>query len=190
VGKEFSNINLIFFIYCLIKGYPIKIPLLVFFITTLISGILFAQEQSKNYSYMDTTTESIVKRFDVFCGIGITPLKLNLGVGYFVTDNKEINIQYGSMFIPNELDIDVISIGMKFYEHKSTTVYSILIGATIQKNPSSLNGWFYEGTVGYLLETNIGFYFLPSIKLGQIFRKEESAQLIAGIDLSLGWYIK
>lgn len=142
-------------------------------------------------SYPNRVNENSNKKVNIFFGIGYTPFKLNTGIAYFISRNTEINIQYSNMFIPISLDIDVFSMGMRFYEDKSATIYSISGGLTkSRQNRTSLIGLCFEGSLGYLIPTDVGFYFLPSFKAGFIFRKQENLYGIIGIDLSIGWFIK
>ncbi len=144
---------------------------------------------------IDTVSQREFNREDkigsIFMGIGYTPVKFNIGIGYFFTKYSELNVQYNKMYFPLTLDIDVFSFGINIYKKNSFTIYSITAGMTFSKKPMySLDGFCFELSLGYLIETNSGFYFLPNIKTGGIFREQENSRLIIGVDLSLGWYIK
>lgn len=64
--------------------------------TTLASGIGLNEKNYKN-------------RKNIFGGIGYAPFKLNIGIGYFLTDKIETNIQYYNLFMPLSLNVDIIS---------------------------------------------------------------------------------
>ncbi len=149
-------------------------------------------ENQDSVSLVNAQKENFSKSVDIFLAIGYTPFKLNGGIGYFFTNNIEANLQYSALVMPISFDIDVLSLGMRFYKNNLSTVYSISIGGTFSNKYGSysLNGISIEGSLGFLFETNVGFYFLPSLKVGDILQKHKNSYGMAGIDLIIGWYIK
>ncbi len=153
-------------------------------------------ENKLNQLYAKSDTNRVIintnTKVNIFIGLGYTPFKLNTGIGYFVTENTEINILFSSMFMPLSLDINVFSVGMRLYDNSTSTIYSISTGMAMPRKakPNKLNGFCVEGSLGYLFDSDIGFYFLPSFKIGGVFRKQNNPYGIIGIDLSIGWLIK
>ncbi len=153
-----------------------------------ISSYELKQESDSDIESLQSVDKT---KLSIFSGLGFAPFKLNLGVGYFINPNIEANIQYNSLYMPLSLNVDVIALGVRYYENNSSTVYSFSFGGTISKKSDaySLNGVSVEGSLGFLLKTEIGFYFLPSFKIGGIFRVKESSYGIKGVDLTIGWFI-
>ncbi len=161
----------------------------------------FSQYHSKNYLitgsmvYTDTTlsgnVNSINPLLNTFTALGVVPFKINFGVGFFLLQNTEINIQYSNMALPLSMDVDIFSAGIRSYFIESRTVYSLSAGGTFPRKSISysLDGICIETSVGYLLKFGRMFYFLPSIKAGSILREKRNPQGIIGIDLTLGIYI-
>lgn len=156
------------------------------------AGVFSSMDNDDLKSDTNSVNENINKKVNIILGIGYTPFKFTTGIGYFIFENTEMNIQYSSMFSPLSLDIDAFAIGMKFYNYKSATIYSASIGGTFSRkvNPYSLDGFYFEGSLGYIMGKGVGFYFLPSLKMGGIYMSQKKSYWIIGIDLSIGWYIK
>ena len=79
---------------------------------------------------------------------------------------------------------------MRFKTDESKTIYCASLGPVFERRPFSFSGLCLEGSLGYLMETDVGFYFLPNLKTGGIIRNKEKSGWIIGIDLTIGWFIK
>jgi hypothetical protein len=127
---------------------------------------------------------------DIFGGIGFYPFEISLGGGYYIQNNLEIIVQYSSMFLPLSLNDDVFLIGTRFRKNRSQTLYSVSFGIPFQREKYFSDGYCIEGSVGSLMQTGVGFYFLPSLKIGSLIRNKENSIWIIGFDLKVGWLIK
>ncbi|MCZ7609362.1 MAG: hypothetical protein M5U17_04290 [Ignavibacterium sp.] len=142
--------------------------------------------------------DTLTKRgysFEPLIGFGIPPFKILAGAGYYINDKFEITIKYTSMFLPNSFDIDVISTGIRMHENiASGTLYFFDLGAVMNKktgiSESKINGAYFEGGLGYMFKTNIGFNTSLNFRIGEIVRSGENPLLVVGVDLIIGWLIK
>lgn len=142
--------------------------------------------------------DTLTKRgysFEPLIGFGIPPFKILAGAAYYINDKFEITIKYTSMFLPNSFDIDVISIGIRMHENiASGTLYFFDLGAVMNKkngiSESKINGAYFEGGLGYMFKTNIGFNTSLNFRIGEVVRSGENPLLVVGVDLIIGWLIK
>jgi hypothetical protein len=146
----------------------------------------------KTNLFVDGDKDSIIvsdkNTMSVFVGAGVPPFKIQAGGGYFMNQNFEAIANYSSMFIPAGLDVDVISLGLRYYENENADfIYAIQIGGV--GSPDFFNGVYIETSAGYLIKTNIGFYTTLNLRLGGLFRSEEKPMGLVGVDLIFGWNI-
>lgn len=160
---------------------------LIFFILFL-NAVCYSQNPANNRDNDSLKIDN--QGIDIFTGIGFAPFELNLGFGYFITEGIDLNVQYSSLFMPAAYDLSFLSIGMKLYEVNSPVIHSIILGAVFQRKDFSLDGFGLEGSLGYIVQTDIGFYFLPGFKIGGVVLESERSGWITGIDLQIGWIIK
>jgi hypothetical protein len=161
----------------------------------IILGLLLVCELKacgKTNLFVDGNKDSIIvsdkNTISVFVGVGVPPFKILAGGGYFLNQNFEAIAKYSSMFIPSELDIDVISLGLRYYENDNADfIYAIEMGGV--GSPDFFNGVYIETSAGYLIKTNIGFYTTLNFRLGGLFRTEENPMGLVGVDLIFGWNI-
>jgi len=94
--------------------------------------------------------------------------------------------------MPLGLDVDVLTVGSKFYAEKSSTVYTLALGRTFSRKFKTFSptGFCLEASLGYLFEFSTVFYFLPSLKIGGIFRNHKKPYKIMGVDFLFGIIIK
>jgi hypothetical protein len=124
----------------------------------------------------------------VFMGVGVPPFKILAGGGYFINQNFEAIAKYSSMFIPEGLDVDIISLGLRYYESKNADfIYALEIGGV--GSPDFFDGVYIETSAGYLIKTKIGFYTTLNFRLGGLFIAEEKPMGLIGVDLIFGWNI-
>jgi hypothetical protein len=166
-------------------------PSIIFIVLSLLL-VIEVKTYGKTILFIDGDKDSIVvndkNTMSVFVGVGVPPFKIQAGGGYFINHNFEAIAKYSSMFIPAELDADVISLGLKYYENESADfIYALEMGGV--GSPDFFNGVYIETSVGYLIKTNIGFYTTLNLRLGGLFRSEEKPMGLIGVDLIFGWNI-
>jgi hypothetical protein len=164
----------------------------IIFIAISLLLAIEANTYGKTILFIDGDKDSIVvsdeNKMSVFMGAGVPPFKILAGGGYFINQNFEALVKYSSMFIPAGLDVDVISLGFRYYENeKADFIYALEMGGV--GSPNFFNGVYLEASAGYLIKTNIGLYTTLNFRLGGLFRNEESPMGLVGVDLILGWNI-
>ena len=166
----------------------------VLHVLIILSLLLVCEEKTygKTNLFFDGDKDSIIvsdkNTMSVFMGVGIPPFKILAGGGYFINQNFEAIVKYSNMFFPATLDVDVISLGLRYYKNENVDfIYAVEIGGV--GSPDFFNGVYVETSAGYLIKTNIGFHTTLNFRLGGLFRTEESPMGLVGVDLIFGWNI-
>jgi len=133
--------------------------------------------------------------FEPLIGFGLPPFKMLGGAGYYINDKFEFTIKYTGMFLLNSFDIDVISTGIRMHENNNSgTMYFFDFGGVITKKTGisqrKINGAYFEGGLGYIVKTNVGFNTSLYFRIGEIIRSGENPLFVVGVDLIIGWLIK
>jgi hypothetical protein len=166
-------------------------PLIIFIALSLLL-VIEVKTYGKTILFIDGDKDSIIvsdkNTISVFMGVGFPPFKILAGGGYFINQNFEAIVKYSNMFFPAALDVDVISLGLRYYKNEKVDfIYALEIGGV--GSPDFFNGVYIETSAGYLIKTNIGFYTTLNFRLGGLFRYEEKPMGLVGVDLIFGWNI-